>query len=158
VFLNLQATAGAVQANLQNMTIAGNVTLRTQAGSVDFRMNQVNVEGNNTVALQTIAGSVRMDILQTKVFKGNLRVDAFTDLGFVNIGLQIDGDVGAKIISETKLGSINADGQHFSDNQSPMQSDNYPATSNIEINNRTNVGSININAVYKSIVIPTIRN
>lgn len=157
-FLNLQSVAGAVQANLQNVTVAGNVTLRTQAGSVDFRMSQVNIEGNNTVALQTNAGSVTMDITETKTLQGNLQVNAVTELGSVNVGLQIDGDVGAKIISQTNLGSIHSDLQHFSGNQSPIQSDNYPAASNIEINSRTNLGSVNINAAYQSSTSPVIRN
>jgi hypothetical protein len=153
-FLNLQASAGAVQANLQNVTVAGNVTLKTQAGSVNFRMSQVNVEGNNTVTLQTNAGSVDMDITETKTLQGNLQVNALTDLGSINLGLIIDGGVGAKIISQTNLGSINPNLQNFSGNKSPIQSNNYPAASNIEINNRTNLGSININAAYQSSVTP----
>jgi len=157
-FLNLQSAAGAVQANLDNMTIAGNVTLRTQAGSVDIRMNEVNVEGNNTVDLHTNAGSVTIYITQTKTLQGNLQVNAVTDLGSVNVGLIVDGDVGAKLISQTNLGSIHVDVQHFSGNQSPIQSDNYPAVSNIEIESRTNLGGININANYQSTTGPSIRN
>ncbi|MCL4429965.1 MAG: zinc ribbon domain-containing protein, partial [Chloroflexi bacterium] len=64
--LNLQASVGTVEANLQNVTVAGNVTLRTQAGTVDLRMSQVNIEGNNTVNLHSNAGSVTMDITETK--------------------------------------------------------------------------------------------
>ena len=157
-FLNLQATAGTVRANLQNVTVAENVTLRTQAGTVDFRMSQINIEGNNTVDLHSNAGTVTMDITQTKTLQGNLQVNAATELGAVNVGLVIDGDVGAKIISQTNLGSINANLQHFSGNQSPIQSNNYPAASNIEINSRTNLGSININAAYQSSVMPSVRN
>lgn len=156
--LNLQTNAGAVQANLQKVTIAGNVTVRTQAGTVDFQTNQIIIKGNNTVDLHSNAGSVNMDITQTKSLPGNLQINAVTELGSVNVGLVIDGDVGAKIISQTNLGSINLDVQHFSGNQSPIQSDNYPAVSNIEINSRTNLGSININADYQSIVTPSVRN
>jgi hypothetical protein len=156
--LNLQSNAGTVQANLQNVTIAGNVTVRTQAGTVDFRTSQIVIEGNNTVDLYSNAGSVNMDINQTKSLQGNLQINAATELGSVNIGLIIDGDVGAKIVSQTNLGSIHVDVQHFSGNQSPIQSDNYPAGSNIEINSRTNLGSVNINAAYQSSVTPSIRN
>lgn len=157
-FLNLQSASGAVQANLDNLTIAGNVTLRTQAGSVDIRMNEVQVEGNNTVDLHTNAGSVTMDITQTKTLHGNLQVNAVTDLGSVNAGLIVDGDVGAKLTSQTNLGSIRVDAQHFSGNRSPIQSANYPAVSNIEIDSRTNLGSININANYQSSTGPSLRN
>ncbi len=156
--LNLQSTAGTVGANLQNITIAGNVTLRTQAGNIDLRMSQINVEGNNTFALKTNAGSVTMDITQTKTFQGKLQINAVTDLGSVNVGLVIDGDVGAQLISQTKLGSINADLQHFSGKQSPIQSDNYPSLSNIDINSKTNLGRININAAYQASSGPIIKN
>jgi hypothetical protein len=99
-----------------------------------------------------------MDITQTKTLQGNLQVNAITNLGSVNIGLIVDGAVGAKLASQTNLGSIHLDVQHFSGNQSPIQSDNYPAVSNIEIDSRTNIGSININANYQSTAGPSFRN
>jgi hypothetical protein len=156
--LNLQSQAGAVQANLANSTIAGNITLRTQAGSIDLRMNEATVEGNKTVALQTNAGSIDMDITETRTLGGNLLVNAGTDLGSVNVGLIIDGDVGARLTSQTNLGSIHTNLQHFSGNQSAIQSDDYPTASNIEVNSKTNLGSININAVYQSSNGPNLRN
>lgn len=156
--LNLQASAGAVGANLQNSTVAGNLTLRTQAGTIDFRTNQIIIEGNNTVDLNSNAGSVNMDITQTQNLQGNLRVNAVTNLGSINVELQLDGNVGSRIISQTNLGSINTNVQHFSGDKSPIQSDNYPASSNIEINSQTNLGSININAVYQSSISLIIRN
>ena len=156
--LNLQASAGAVRANLQNSTVTGNLTLRTQAGTIDFQTNQIITEGNNTVDLNSNAGSVNIDITQTQTLQGNLQVNAVTNLGSVDIGLQLDGNVGSKIISQTNLGSINTNVQHFSGDKSPIQSDNYPASSNIEINSQTNLGSININAVYQSSISPIIRN
>lgn len=156
--INLQATTGAVQANLQNGTVTGNISLKTQTGNVYYRMSQADVQGNCTVNLQSNTGSVNMDITETKRLQGNLQINANTELGSVNVGLSIDGTVGAKIISQTNLGNIHSDLQNFSGDQSPIQSDNYPSASNIEINNRTNLGSININAVYQSSVTPSIRN
>ena len=156
--ITLEASAGTVGANLQNSTIAGNISLRTQAGTVDFRTSQIITKGNNTVDLHSNAGSVNIDQTQTQTLQGNLQVNAVTDLGSVNIGLQLDGNVGSKIISNTNLGSINTNVQHFSGDKSPIQSDNYPASSNIEINSQTNLGSININAIYQSSISPIIRN
>ncbi|HEX7482869.1 MAG TPA: zinc ribbon domain-containing protein [Candidatus Bathyarchaeia archaeon] len=156
--INLNANAGEVQANLQNATIAGDVFLNTQAGAVNFGVRQATLQGNQTATLHSNAGSVRMDITQTKNLQANLKIKADTELGSVNVALQIDHDVGAKIISQTNLGSIHLDVQHFSGNQSPIQSDNYPAASNIEINSTTNFGSININAVYQSSNGPNLSN
>ena len=156
--INLLANAGEVQANLQNVTIAGEMSLITQAGAVNFGIRQSTFQGNQTVTLYSNTGSVGMDITQTKMLQGNLKVNAVTELGSINVALQIDGNVGAKIISQTNLGNIHLDLQHFSGNQSPVESDNYPAASNIEINNTAHLGSISINAVYQSSNGPSMRN
>jgi predicted membrane protein len=154
--LKLQTHAGSVETSMHNATIAGNITLATNAGSVYFGMSQSSVEGNNTMDLQSNAGSVTIDITQTKFMQGNLMVNTQTNLGSVDIGLEIDGDVAAKITSRTNLGSINANTNNFTGNQSPIQSNNYPAASNIEIDCRTYLGSINIEADYQSNQQPNI--
>jgi len=156
--LNLQSSAGQVQANLNNATIEGNLSLKTQAGRVDFRISQTKVEGNNTITLQANTGSINIDITETKTLQGNLNVNALTDLGSINLELTIDSGVAAKITSQTSLGSIHVTQKNFSGSQSPIQSNNYPAPSNIEINNKTNLGSININANYQSATSPNNRN
>jgi len=157
--VNLQANAGNVEVNLQNFTISGNLSLKTSAGSVYYGLSQASVLGNQTVDLQSNTGEVTMNITQTKMMQGTLQVNAETNVGSVNVGLVIDGDVGAKIVSQTgNLGSIHADAQNFSGDQSPIQSDNYPAASNIEINSQTNLGNININAAYQSSSGPSLKN
>ena len=148
--LNFQTRAGSVDVSMHNTNIAGNISLATKAGSVYFGMSQSIVEGNKTVNVESNAGSVTIDITQTKFMQGNMQVNAKTSLGSVDVGLEIDGDVGAKITSRTNLGSINANTNNFSGNQTPIQSDNYPAASNIEIDCTTNLGSVNIDANYKS--------
>lgn len=152
-YLNLVSSAGQIQANLEDSTISGNLTLKTQAGTVDFRMSQVSVDGNNTIILQTNAGSVNMDITETKAFNGNLQLNASTNLGSINLGLTVNDGVAAKITSQYNLGSIHVTQENFSGNQSPIQSNNYPSQSNLEINNQTNLGSINIDSKYKSSTI-----
>ena len=152
--LNLNANAGNVEATLQNATISGNLTFQTQAGTVYFGSSQANVLGKQTIDLRSNAGSINMDITQTKTLQGNLQITSVTDLGSITVGLKLDGAVGAKIVSQTNLGSIHTNVHHFSGNQSPIQSDNYPAASNIAINCRTNLGSININAIYRRQLVP----
>jgi uncharacterized membrane protein YvbJ len=156
--VNLQAKAGNVEVNLQNATVPGNFVVKTSAGSVYYGLSQVSVLGNQTVDLQSNAGSVTVDITQTKTMQGNLHVNARTDVGSVNVNLVIDGDVGAKLVSNSSLGSIHTDTQNFSGDQSPIQSNNYPAASNIEINSQTNLGGININGAYQSSSGPSIKN
>lgn len=156
--LNLQTHAGSIEASVHNAAIAGNVSLATNAGSVYFGMSESILEGNNTVNVESNAGSITLDITQTKFMQGNMQVNAQTNLGSVDVGLEIDGDVGAKITSSTNLGAINANTNNFSGNQSPIQSNNYPAASNIEIYCTANLGSVNIDADYQSNQQPNIIN
>jgi hypothetical protein len=156
--LNLQTNAGDVEATIQNATIADNVSFMTYAGTVYFGTNQANVQNNQTVNLQSSAGSTNMDITQTKPLQGNLKVSTVIELGSLNLGLKIDGDVAAKIISLTNFGRIHSDLQNFSGDQSPIQSNNFPTAGKLEINSQTNLGNININAFYQSSNGPSIRN
>jgi hypothetical protein len=81
---------------------------------------------------------------------GNVTVDAGTTTGSVNLSMAIQGDVGARIESQTSIGSIAVDVQRFSGNKSPIESNKYPAGSNFLVNLRTTTGGININASYES--------
>ncbi len=159
--LNLKGITGEVQANLQeNVTLAGDISLKTTTGEVNFRMSQTNIQTNSTLDLQSTTGSVTMDIAQTKTLPGNLQVNADTVTGSINVGLRIDGGVSAKITSQTgALGSIRVDVNNFSGNKSPLQSNNYPAATNININNNVRgIGDVNIQATYQTMVTPTIMN
>ena len=153
--LNLQTTTGEVEANLQgNVTIAGDISLRTTTGAINYRMNENAVSGNHTINLQSTTGSVTLDITQTKTLSGNLQVNAAATTGSVNVGLIIDGGVSAKIISQKPaLGNIHTNLNNFQGNDTLLQSNNYPSNSIIEINNSAVTGSININANYKTTTI-----
>jgi hypothetical protein len=159
--LYLQATTGTVQANLEsNTTVAGDISLKSQTGAVYYHMEQANVEGNHTINLQTTTGSVDMEITEEKTLRGNLQVNAATATGTIVVNLQIDADISAKITSQTsQAGNVHVNAQNFSGDQSPIQSNNYPAQGNIEINNTVSVsGDVNISANYASAVTPAVRN
>ncbi len=151
--LRLQATTGQVEANLHSdTTVAGNLTLKTTTGAVYFSMSETKVVGNCTLDLHSTTGAVNMDISETKTLQGNLAVEADTNTGAINVNLIVDSGVGAKINSQVNgFGNIHADLTHFNGDKSPLQSDNYPAASNIEITNHVNgFGDVNIDAVYQT--------
>jgi hypothetical protein len=154
--LSLKTTTGEVQANLNNnVTVSGNVSLSTTTGAVNYRMSQTNIVGNCTLDLHSTTGAVIMDITQTKAFMGNLDVNADTSTGGINVGLTIDGVIGAQITSQVSgLGNIQTDLTNFTGNKSPVQSHNYPASSNIEISNRVHgIGAVNVKATYLTTTI-----
>jgi hypothetical protein len=157
--LNLKSTTGMVQANMENGTvIAGDISLKTTTGAVSFRMNQANVQGNDTFNLQTTTGTVDTDITENKALSGNVQVNAATTTGAVNLAMNIDNGVGARIESQTQIGQITTNLNNFSGDKSPIESNNYPAESNFLITLKTSVGEININAAYQSSSTPNIRN
>ncbi len=153
--LGLHSNAGEVDANVANATIAGDLSLTTNAGSVNYRMSEATVSGNRTITLHSNAGEVNVDVTQTSAMQGNVQLNASTNVGSVNLGVDIDKGVAAKITSHSNLGSIDAQTNNFSGDKSPLQSNNYPAASNIEIDCNTNVGSVNIQASYRTMINST---
>jgi hypothetical protein len=149
--LELETTTGSIEASLsQGVVIAGIVSAKTTTGSVTFNWDQADAEGNVSVNLQSTTGSVNVNVAEDQKLAGNVTVDARTTTGGVNLSMIINDDVGARIESYTDFGVINVDVQHFSGNQSSLQSSNYPAGSNFLANLRTSTGGIHISAIYES--------
>jgi hypothetical protein len=113
-------------------------------------MNEADVSGDSSVNLQSTTGSVNADLIATQRLSGNVTVNAMSTTGSVNLHMTIDSNVGARIESDTNLGKITWDVKRFSGNQSPIQSNNYPAGSNFLVNMRTETGGISITAAYGS--------
>jgi hypothetical protein len=113
-------------------------------------MDEADVNGNVSVDLRSTTGSVTVDVVETERLLGNVTLFARTTTGSVDLSMTIDNDVGARIESRTDIGEISVDVQNFSGDKSPLQSDNYPAGSNILANLRTTTGGIHIDAVYQS--------
>jgi cytoskeletal protein CcmA (bactofilin family) len=158
--LNLKAITGTVQVNVEKgASINGDLSLQTTTGTVSFSMDQADINGNVTVNLQSTTGSVNINATETQKFNGNIQFNATVQTGTVNLNsLLIDGEVGARIESHTTLGKITVNVQQFSGNQSPLQTDNYPASCNIRMNLRATTGDIHINAFYQTKITPTSRN
>jgi hypothetical protein len=149
--LSLEVVTGNVEASLaKGVVIAGMLSLKTTTGNVQFRMDKADVSGNVSVSLQSTTGSVNVNVAENQKLAGNVTVNARTTTGGVNLAMIINDDVGARIESHADFGGINVDVQHFSGNQSSLQSSNYPAGSNFLANLRTTTGGIHISAIYES--------
>ena len=147
--LDLETTTGNLDVTLsKGVVIADYATLHTSTGNIQFKMDEADVLRSGSVALQSSTGSVNVDLTALQSLSGNVTVNARTTTGSVNLSMAVDGDVGARIESDTGVGSIKVDVQKFSGNTSPIQSNNYPAGSNFLVELRTTTGGININAVY----------
>jgi hypothetical protein len=149
--LCLETTTGNIDVSLsEDVVAAGSVSLKTTTGTVQFKMDETDVSKDVPVNLRSTTGTVNVDLAATRMLSGNVTVNARTTTGSVNLDMAIDGEVGARIESATDLGGITSDLKRFSGNESPLQSNNYPAGSNFLVNLRTETGGININAAYGS--------
>jgi len=149
--LRLEATTGNIDVSLsEDAVVAGYVSLRTTTGTVWFEMDEADVSRDISVNLQSTTGGVNVDLAASRMLSGNVTVNARATTGSVNLDMAIDGNVGARIESTANLGGITSDVKRFSGNESPIQSNNYPAGSNFLVDLRTETGGININAVYGS--------
>ena len=153
--LHLESATGEVEANLQgNVTINGDISIKSSTADVNFRLSHDAIVGNRTIDLGSSTGSVAYDLTQTKAFNGNLHINAATSTGSVNVGLTVDGAVAAKITSYTgTFGGVKTNQNNFQGNNTSLQTLNYPSTCNIEVNNTVGTGDININADYLTTLI-----
>lgn len=153
--LYLESSTGEAEANLQsNLTITGDITLKSSTADVNFRLSEDAIVGNRTINLQSSTGSVVADLTQTNAFSGNLHVNAAASTGSVSVGLTIDGAVAGKIMSHTgTFGGIQTNLNNFQGNNTSLQSLNYPSVCNIEITNSVGTGDIHIDANYKTTLI-----
>ena len=113
---------------------------------MQFTWDNPRITGSVPVNVRTSTGSVNVNINQSRQLQGNVTLNAETSTGSVTLNMNLQNDGGAKIAATTSLGGINVQQQGFSGNNVPIQSNNYPATSNFDVTLRTTTGSININA------------
>jgi hypothetical protein len=148
--LVLQANTGSVVANLGDGTVIANrVVLEATTGSLQFAWDNAKVSHDALANLKASTGSVEVNITQTRQLQGNVTLNAETSTGGVNLNMDIQNDVGARISATTSLGGIDVQQKGFSGNETPLQSDNYPAVSDFDMTLRTSLGGININASYE---------
>jgi uncharacterized membrane protein YvbJ len=152
--IDLETTTGSVDVSLsKNVVVANSISLTSTTGTVQFDMNNADVSDNVSVNLKSTTGLVNVDLAATQNLSGNVTVNARTTTGSVNLSMEIDNNVGGRIESHTDIGRITVDVQKFSGNQTPLQSNNYPAGSNFLADVRTTTGGINICAAYGSSAI-----
>jgi len=149
--LNLHTTTGSVRATVTDLVVfAGDVSVSTTTGNVQFTWNNAHVSGDILVNLRSTTGSVTADVTQNRLLAGNVSLDATTTTGAVNLGIDIDDNVGAEVTSHATFGGITVDAQNFNGNKSPIYSSNYPAVSNFRVNLGTTTGGIHVTAVSQT--------
>jgi len=147
--LKLEAITGGVEASLvSNVAVNGDVSVRTTTGGIDFSWEDVNVTGDALVEVGTTTGGVNVNVTQNRGLPANVTLNAEATTGGVRLDMTIHDNVGANIESSTAVGGIDVHKTGFSGTKSPLQSDNYPASSNFIVSLHTTTGGVNVNATY----------
>jgi len=148
--LSLEATTGGVEVRLvEDVVVAGDVSVKTTTGGVEFSWDNVIVTQDVLVNATTVTGGVDVDVKQDEELLGNVTLNAEATTGGVDFAMEIRGDVGAKIESTVTTGGIEIIRQvRFSGTTSLLQSGNYPASSNFDTSLKTTTGGIDIDAKY----------
>lgn len=148
--LNLETTTGGVEANLvEDVVIAGDVSLKTTTGGVELSWNNVAITSDILVNVKTTTGGVGVNVRQYEGLLRNVTLNAEATTGGVDFAIEIRGDVGARIEFDTTVGGMTVEKQvNFHGTASRLQSYNYPASSNFDVNLKTTTGGIDVEAEH----------
>jgi len=148
--LNLQATTGSVEAIVrEGVVVSGGFSLQTTTGSARLHWDEVEISQNIPITVSTTTGSAEVNITQSRQLAGNVTLKAQTTTGGVNLAMNIQNDVAARISASTVIGGINVQQRGFDGNQAPLQSINYPTRSSFIVTLSATTGGIDINAAYE---------
>ncbi len=148
--LSLQAVTGKIQVKLiENATMLDDISVKTTTGGVEFSWDNVNTPRNVLVELKTTTGGVSADVRQIHTLGGNVTLNAETTTGGVDFTLDIQGEVGAMIVSKVTTGGIDVSRKTgFSGANSLLQSNNYPDRNNFNVDLQATTGGIGIDVEY----------
>ena len=134
---------------MEDVVVAGNVSVKTTTGGIKFSWHNVIVTKDVLVDLKTTTGGVDMNVTQDKGLLRNIKLKAEATTGGVDFAIEIQGDIGARIEPSFTTGGVIIGSQvRFSNWLLVLQSDNYPARRNFDVSLKTTTGRINIDAKY----------
>jgi len=147
--LSLEVTTGGVEANLATgVVVSGDVSIKSTTGGAELNWIRAVVTKDLRVEVRTTTGGVKVDVEQDDLTH-DIDLNAETTTGGVDLVIDIQGNVGARLESSTTTGGINVNRQvGFSGTESPLRSENYPASGNFNITLKTTTGGIIIDATY----------
>jgi hypothetical protein len=147
---SLQATTGGTEANIvQDVIVGGDFSIKTTTGGVKLSWNNPTVTNSVIVDTTTTTGGVDVTLTQYDKLAGDIILRAEAATGGINLTLDIQNDIAAKIESTVTTGGINVVRQDgFSGTKTPLQSNNYPADQKNYVTLRTTTSGIHIDAKY----------
>jgi hypothetical protein len=149
--LTLQCGVGSMDLEMVEGTVLnGSLSLRTDVGSVSLRAEEVVLGSEVLLDVVTKVGSVDMVFRQSVDMGHDLSVDCSVNVGSVDLTLEIEGEIGAEITSSADVGNVNVESTGFSGEDVHLTSDNFPGMSALRFVLTTEVGSVNVEAVWNA--------
>lgn len=148
--LTLEVTTGGVEARLvEDVVVAGDVSIEVTTGGVKLFWDNVVVPDDVRVDAKTTTGGVEVDVEADERLQGDITLNAKATTGGVAFAIDIRGDVGAMITSSVTTDGIDVDRRvGFSGSPALLQSSNYPAAHNFDVDLRVTTGGIEIDAKH----------
>jgi len=149
--LNVMTATGGIVVDTQAGVVLESLTLEVITGGVEVRLvEDVVVAGDVSIEVtMTTTGGVEVDVEADERLQGDITLNAEATTGGVDFTLDIQGDVGALIKSSVTTGGIDVDRRvGFSGPTVLLQSSNYPAGRNFDVNLRVTSGGIEIDAKH----------
>jgi len=148
--LTLEVITGGIEVRLvEDVVVAGDVSIEVTTGGVKLFWENVVVPDDVRVDAMTTTGGVEVDVAADERLQGDITLNAEATTGGVDFTIDIQGDVGALIKSSVTTGGIDVDRRvGFSGPTALLQSSNYPAGRNFDVNLRVTTGGIEIDAKH----------
>ncbi len=148
--LTLEVTTGGVEARLvEDVVVVGDVSIEVTTGGIRFFWENVVVTDDIRVDAITTTGGVEVDVEADERLQGDVTLNAKATTGGVDFTIDIQRDVGALITSSVTTGGIDVDRRvGFSGSPALLQSSNYPAANNFDVDLRVTTGGIEIDAKH----------
>jgi hypothetical protein len=145
----VDVNVGSVRVELgSGVVLRGDLELRTKVGSVNMECASLTLGEDIEVDLTTSTGSISLDAIQMTDPGANLTFNCDAGVGSIKVGLILTGDVAGEITSSTGVGDVSTDVTGFSGLETHLVSDNFPGESNFVLSLVSDVGAIEIDALW----------
>ena len=136
---------------MTGVILSDDISLSSTTGGVKLNWNNVIATKDLQLDITTTTGGVDVDIEQDSRLQHEVTLNTAVKTAGVDLNIDLQGAVGAKIESTVTTGGINIERQiGFSGTNAQLRSDNYPADSDFEVNLQTTTGGITIDAKHTS--------
>lgn len=143
------STGGARLVMGANATLDGPLTMETSLGGIDLEWTDAVATDAARFALRATTGGINVDIFQYEPLGESVTVNATSNLGGINLAMDLRGNNSARVQSSAQLGGVNVERQDgFEGTNEDLSSQNYPDAHAFEAVCHAETGGVNLDLRY----------